>query len=107
MKQLSPLELSAWLTNPDRPAPLLLDIREGWEVNICRIEGSRHLPMQTIPARMDSLPADRAVVIYCHHGVRSMRAASYLDHHGFKEVYNLHGGIQAWATEVDRDMPRY
>ena len=107
MQQLSPRELAAWLADPERTAPLLLDIREGWEVNVCRLEGSRHLPMQTIPARMDSLPIDSPVVIYCHHGIRSMRAASYLDHHGFKAVYNLQGGIQAWATEVDRDMPRY
>ena len=107
MHQLSPVDLSTWLEDPARPGPLVLDIREGWEVNLCKIEGSRHVPMQTIPARMDSLPKDEPIVVVCHHGIRSMRVSAYLDHHGFKSVYNLQGGIQAWATDVDRDMARY
>lgn len=107
MKQLSAPELAAWLSAPDRPAPLLLDIREGWEVNLCRIDGSRHVPMQTIPARLETLPKDDPIVVYCHHGVRSMRVAAYLEHHGFKAIHNLQGGIQSWASDVDRDMARY
>jgi rhodanese-related sulfurtransferase len=107
MHQLSPRQLADWLADPQRPGPLLLDIREGWEVNLCRLDGSRHLPMQAVPARMDSLPKDEAIVVYCHHGVRSMRVAAYLDHHGFRSVYNLQGGIAAWADEVDREMARY
>ena len=107
MQQLTPRELSDWLSDKTRTAPLVLDIREGWEVNLCKIDGCRHIAMQSMPAHLGELDAGAPVVVYCHHGMRSMRVAGYLEQHGFKQVYNLRGGIAAWAHDVARDMPQY
>jgi rhodanese-related sulfurtransferase len=88
--------------------PLLLDVREDWEVQIGRIPGSLHIPMQKIPVRLHELvDADRPIVCYCHHGMRSMQVAMFLEHRGAREVYNLVGGIDAWARLVDPACARY
>jgi len=88
--------------------PLVLDVREDWEVQIGQIHGSLHIPMQTIPARLRELvDADQPIVCYCHHGMRSMQVAMFLEHRGAREVYNLVGGIDAWARLVDPACARY
>jgi rhodanese-related sulfurtransferase len=107
MEKLSPRELSAWLADPARPAPLLIDVREDWEVALCRLDGARHIPMATVPAAAASLPDDVPLVIYCHHGVRSMQVAIFLERQGYTPVYNLQGGIDAWAYDVAPDMNHY
>ena len=107
MKQISALALSAWLEDPARENPQLLDVREPWEFQTCRIEGSRHVPMREIPARAGELDSDAEVVVICHHGVRSMQVAFFLEKQGFSEVINLSGGVDAWAKNVDPAMPVY
>lgn len=107
MQQLTPRELAAWLADPTRPAPLLIDVREDWEVALCRIEGARHIPMATIPAAAASLPEAVPVVVVCHHGVRSMQVGNFLEGQGRTAVYNLKGGIDAWAYDVAPDMNHY
>lgn len=107
MQQLTPRELSDWLSDPSRPAPVLIDVREGWEVELCRIDGARHIPMGTIPAAVESLPKSEPLVIYCHHGMRSMQVANFLISRGCAQVYNLKGGIDAWAYDVAADMRHY
>lgn len=87
--------------------PVLLDVREDWEVALCRIDGSLHLPMGRIPARLDEIPADRPVVCLCHHGMRSAQVAAFLANNGFSDVENLDGGIDAWSLHVDPAVPRY
>ena len=75
----SPRELHAWLQGAgQRPAPLLLDVREPWEHGICRIAGSRLVPMQQIPSQLDTLPRESAIVVICHHGMRSLQVAAFL-----------------------------
>ena len=107
MKSVSASELSAWLADEDRPPPVLLDVREPWETQICRIEGSELMPMQTLPGRLSELDPDRPIVCICHHGGRSMQVAMFLTRQGFKDACNLTGGVDAWARQVDTAMPTY
>lgn len=88
------------------PNAVVLDVREDDEVAICQISGSIHIPMNLIPLRYNELP-DVPIVVYCHHGVRSLNVARYLQYIGFDEVYNLRGGIDAYALAVASDMLRY
>lgn len=88
---------------------LLLDCRQPEENALVRLPGSTLIPMQEIPARIEELAPfrDRPVVVYCHHGVRSLRVAHWLRAQGFSQVQNMRGGIDAWALEIDPAMPRY
>lgn len=107
MQNLSVAELAGWLADPSREAPVLLDVREPWEQQICLIEGSQSMPMQQIPARFATLDPERPVVCVCHHGHRSARVALFLQHQGYADVYNLTGGVDAWARQVDPSMAVY
>jgi rhodanese-related sulfurtransferase len=107
MKQIPPVELKAWLDDPQREPPLLLDVRELWEFERCHIPDVLLVPMSGIPARLAELDGGRETVVICHHGVRSFHVARFLEHNGFTNVINLSGGVDAWAKEVDRTMPLY
>jgi len=107
MHQLSPRELADWLNAKDRVRPQLLDVREPWEAEICRIGGAALIPMRTIPQRASELATDSPIVVICPHGVRSLQVALYLARAGFTEVHNLQGGMAAWADQVDPAMARY
>ena len=84
----------------------LIDIREPWEAEICSIEGGTLVPMRSLPQRLQEIPADKPVALYCHHGVRSLMAAGFLANHGYNAL-SLAGGIARWAEEVEPDMARY
>lgn len=107
MQHVTAPELAAWLADPSRARPLLLDVRENWEFETCKIEGSTQIAMNTIPARIDELEEDAQIVCICHHGARSMQVAAFLERNGFTDVINLTGGIHAWAVQVDPAMPTY
>jgi len=107
MKQITPAELASWLGDRARPRPLLLDVREPWEFQTCRIDESRLVPMREVPARKQELDADADIVVICHHGSRSLQVAMFLERSGFDKVHNLAGGVDAWARTVDRSMPLY
>jgi len=104
---VTPLALRDGWTHGGRP--LLLDVREADEYALVAIEGARHIPLGELHRRMAELEAwrERDVVVYCHHGMRSLRAAWLLARAGFSRVRNLEGGIDRWALEVDRGMKRY
>ena len=87
--------------------PLLLDVREPWEFAICHIDGSRLLPMREIPNAVDDMDNEQEIVVICHTGVRSLQVCYYLQHEGFAKVMNLTGGVHAWATTIDSQMPTY
>jgi rhodanese-related sulfurtransferase len=106
MRDLSPAQLRDHLAHSDSD-PLLLDVREPWEFNICRIEGSQLIPMGHIPGSLPALDPQRETVVICHHGIRSRQVAMYLEHMGFARVINLAGGVDAWARDVDRQMSTY
>jgi rhodanese-related sulfurtransferase len=107
MTPISAPELAHWLADPQRPRPLLLDVREPWEQQVCSIEGSEPVPMRSVPERVDALDPTQPVVCICHHGRRSAHVALYLVRQGFADVYNLTGGVDAWAREVDSRMAVY
>ncbi|MGD0318623.1 MAG: molybdopterin-synthase adenylyltransferase MoeB [Nitrososphaerales archaeon] len=86
---------------------VLVDVREPNEYEFCHLEGARLLPLGQLPARMGELDKGEEIVVYCHVGVRSTQAVSLLRRAGFSNVRNLQGGIDAWAREVDLQMPRY
>jgi rhodanese-related sulfurtransferase len=106
MREFSASELRAYLeTAPEKP--LLLDVREPWEFDKARIEESTLLPMRSIPERMRELNPEQEIIVICHHGVRSRMVGLYLENHGFSNIINLVGGVEAWAREVDPNMPTY
>ena len=85
----------------------LIDVREPYEWRIGRIEGARLVPLGRVGADWSTFPRDRAVVLYCHHGVRSRAAAEFLAEQGFDSVWNLSGGIDRWSVDVDPTIARY
>ena len=103
--QLSPAELQRW--RQDGKAFLLLDVRTDEETAICTLPDSVHIPMNLIPLRSNELPDGLPIVVYCHHGIRSLHTAMYLADAGFETLYNLQGGIDAWAAQIDENMARY
>jgi rhodanese-related sulfurtransferase len=105
--QLSPVELDRWRADGAREAPLLVDVRERWEFEYCRIDGSLSMPLSEFARRYAELPRDRALVLVCHHGRRSQHAAMLLEGAGFDRVHNLQGGVAAWAEEVEPTMKKY
>lgn len=107
MQQISAAQLRAWLDDPSRDKPLLLDVREPWEYERARIEGSQLVPMREVPARLGEIEEGREVVAICHHGGRSMQVALFLEKQGFARVHNLVGGIDAWSRTVDPSVPTY
>jgi adenylyltransferase/sulfurtransferase len=100
-----PLELKARWDRGDRP--LLLDVREPHEFETVHLEGAVLIPLGELTARVGELDPAAEVVVYCHIGVRSMRAVSYLRHAGLTRAQNLAGGIDAWSLEVDPAVRRY
>jgi rhodanese-related sulfurtransferase len=107
MRQITPVELKAWLDDPSREKPLLVDVREPWEVEKARLPETLVIPMREVPARLGELDEDREVVAFCHHGGRSLQVAIFLEKQGFKRVHNLAGGIDAWSRTVDPSVPLY
>ena len=107
MQNLTSIELAAWLTDEVREQPLLLDVREPWEFQAGHIIGSLTMPMNTIPDRLSELNAQQPIICICHHGVRSMHVALFLERNGFTAIRNLTGGVHAWALQVDSTIPIY
>lgn len=107
MQQLTATQLKEWLDDPAREKPVLVDVREPWEFDVCRIADSKPMPMRAVPARFPELRRDVPTVIVCHHGARSYQVAMFLEHQGFTNIYNLYGGLAAWAQQADPSMPTY
>ena len=109
MQQITPSQLVQWASALAQ-RPVLLDVREGWELQTASATAPEldmlHMPMQTIPARLDELDRTRAIACLCHHGGRSMQVAYFLAGHGY-EVVNIAGGIHAWSAQVDPLIPIY
>ena len=101
-------------TTPDKPV-LVLDVREAWEVQTASIVNDEavngfqliHMPMRSVPARYPELDRHQPIACLCHHGMRSMQVAQFLESNGFTQVANVQGGIHAWATEHDNRVPVY
>lgn len=105
VNEISPTELKA-LREAGR-GPLVLDVREKWEVEVASIPDVLHIPMGEIPARLGELDAGADVVVMCRSGGRSMQVAHFLARNGFQSVANLTGGILAWSRDVDPSVRTY
>jgi rhodanese-related sulfurtransferase len=86
---------------------VLLDVREDDEFALGHLEGSMHVKLGELMARVSELDPEALTVCICHHGIRSARAASWLATQEFDALLNLSGGVERWACEVDTDFPRY
>jgi rhodanese-related sulfurtransferase len=106
MLNMTPAQLQARLAEPGND-PLLLDVREAWEFDICALPGSKLVPMRRIPESLDSLDPEQEIVVICHHGIRSRQVAFYLEQQGYSNIINLAGGLDAWARELDPQMATY
>jgi len=106
MREFEADELRDYLETRPEP-PVLLDVRQPWEYEICNLDDSLLIPMSQIPVKLDQLEKDQETVVICHHGVRSRRVASFLEQAGFSNIINLKGGLDAWARRVDLDMATY
>jgi rhodanese-related sulfurtransferase len=86
---------------------VLLDVREPDEIATASIAGSLNIPMRDIPLRVGELDKTKTIAVLCHYGGRSARVAQFLGGHGFADVHNVDGGIDAYAQDVDPSLPRY
>ena len=85
----------------------LIDVRETWEYKLAKIKNAQLIPLREFPKRLSEFNSNDSYLIYCHHGSRSFFACAYMIQQGFKEVYNLDGGIDSWSSEVDSSIPKY
>ena len=101
--EIEVLELKKMLKNKE---VVLVDVREPYEVEICNIKGSLYIPMNEIPQNIDQLDKEKRYAVMCHSGVRSLYVSNYLNSLGYSTL-NVVGGIERWATVVDKNMTRY
>ena len=97
------LELKKMLKNNE---VVLLDVREPYEIEICKVKGSLFIPMNEIPQNIEQLDKEKRYAVICHSGVRSLHVSNYLSSLGYSAL-NVIGGIERWATVVDKNMKRY
>jgi adenylyltransferase/sulfurtransferase len=102
---ITPAELKAKIDRKD--TFVLLDVREPFEYNICKINGSRLIPLGELPARLSELDSADEIVLQCKSGVRSAKALKILQEAGFRKLVNLRGGILEWADTIDPSLPKY
>lgn len=103
--EIRPEELKRRLDAGD--APVLLDVRWPQEFEICRLPGSRLLPLDQLAGAVDELDPEDEIVTICHHGIRSLDAAFFLRQSGFSRVRSLAGGLDHWSLAIDASLPRY
>jgi len=103
--EVAPREVKDKLTRGEKI--LFVDVREQWEYDTSHIEGSVLIPLREIPAHLPRLESAGEVILFCHHGMRSMDAAAWLRSQGVTGARSMAGGIDLWASEVDPNIPRY
>lgn len=103
--QVAPEEVRDRLKKGD--SLVLLDVREPVEHAICKLPNSRLIPLGQLPDRVNELDSAQDIIMYCHHGVRSLQATQFLREAGFKRVWSMKGGIEAWSERIDSAVPRY
>jgi rhodanese-related sulfurtransferase len=109
--EITPAEVAELLktaVSENNPPLRLIDVREPAEHAICHIEGAALIPMQYIPTRLNELAGSAArIVVFCHHGVRSLSVAEWLRSRGIGNCQSMAGGIDLWSAQIDPDVPRY
>jgi rhodanese-related sulfurtransferase len=103
--QIAPQELKQKLDTS--ASVLVVDVREPWETQMGAIAGAKLIPLNTLPANMELFANAEEIIIYCHHGMRSLNAATWLRSQGVDGARSLTGGIERWSVEIDSKVPRY
>jgi len=103
--EISPREVKAKLDREERFA--FVDVREKWEYDTTHIKGSTLIPLRAIPQNLSALQATGDVILFCHHGIRSLDAANWLRAQGVEGAQSMAGGIDRWSIEIDSKVPRY
>src|ERR1700721_2808929 len=103
--EISPKAVSERIARGDNL--LLVDVREPWEYELCRIPGARLIPLGTLPAALNAMLDRDDVICYCHRGMRSLDAAVWLRQQGVENAKSMAGGIERWSAEIDPSVPRY
>ena len=117
ISQLNAADFPSWRDDAaaGNASPVVLDVREPWELQTASVRADGfallHIPMRDIPAQLAELQqshgADQPIACLCHHGMRSLQVATYLQQNGFTQVVNLQGGIDAWSKQLDPSVPAY
>jgi rhodanese-related sulfurtransferase len=110
--QIQPSQLSDWISSKAlHGATVVLDVREPYEVQTASVTANGFelltLPMGYVVEKLSELDKDRPIACLCHHGSRSMQVAAYLSSQGFTNLANIEGGIHAWSSQVDPNVPTY
>ncbi len=103
--EITPAEVKAKLSRGEKFA--FIDVREKWEYDTSHIEGSTLVPLRTVPNNLAQLNGGGEVILFCHHGMRSLDAANWLRSQGVENVRSMSGGIDRWSAEIDPKVPRY
>jgi len=104
--EISAAQVKAMLKRGDELT--LLDVREPWELEKAKLEGSKNIPMGEVPGRAhQELDPDQHIVVMCHHGLRSLSVTNWLRQQGFEKVQSMRGGIDGWARTLDPKVPLY
>jgi len=104
MKEISVHDLQALL---QRGEVTVVDVRTAEELELAAMPGALHVPLHALPVRAGELNPNAAIAVLCHHGVRSLTAARYLEQSGFSDVSSVAGGIDAWSVQIDPSVARY
>lgn len=105
IQRLEPEEVKNILDNDKNVR--LIDVREEWENHEARIKNSELMPLSRFVETSKSLKKEQKIMVYCHHGVRSLQVCNYLEKLGFENLINLEGGIDAWSRRIDDTIPVY
>jgi len=106
--EITPQEIQRRLEAGEKLA--LIDVREPGEFERARIDNAQLIPMGTVPAELSRLDAQADVtplIVFCHHGVRSLHVVQWLREHGVEACHSMAGGIDRWSREIDPNVPRY
>jgi rhodanese-related sulfurtransferase len=103
--EIAPREVQELLARDNKV--LFVDVREQWEYDIAHLDGSVLIPLGEIPGNLQRIENSDQIVIFCHHGMRSLDAAAWLRSQGVEGARSMTGGIERWSTEIDRTVPRY
>lgn len=110
--EVTPRQVRAAMAAPEGKRPLLLDCRRADEWQVARIGGAVLFPMDQIKDRLEEIEdaaggKDAPIIVYCHHGRRSLRVTAELRQAGFTDVKSMAGGIDVWSMDIDPGAPRY
>src|SRR5262245_15564439 len=105
VREITPLELKS--RREAASPPVVLDVREDWELAIASLPNVLHIPMDQIESRLGELDPTSEIVVMCRAGGRSMQVARFLERKGFRSALNLAGGILAWGRDVDPTLRAY